>query len=178
LDGSDIQIIVTPEKTRVNHTDLLQPDIYASNGVLHLVEDLLTTLEMTPEKYLIAKNCSSFVRLLNSTDLRFLVNDTTSEYTILAPTDDVLTVFGNDNIPDPGTEELAKMLRYHFLPGRWTQKRLQGTMLLETALIEEGLQGKPQVLSVQASDKQKKSLSKSISFGGASSLGDPREFYI
>ncbi|KAJ6621583.1 hypothetical protein B0H10DRAFT_2162956 [Mycena sp. CBHHK59/15] len=139
IDGSVLDIVVTPERTMVSSAELVKPDIYASNGVLHLVSSLLVNLEITPEKSLLALNCSSFVSLLHSVNLTGLVNNTEARYTILAPRDDVLSLFGDTDLPERGSEDLKKLLQYHFIPGTWTPKKLDDGMLLETALAEEGL---------------------------------------
>jgi solute carrier family 25 carnitine/acylcarnitine transporter 20/29 len=120
IDGTTLEIVVSPEKTMISSAELVQPDIYASNGVLHLVSSLLVppgALQLTPEKYLLALNCTTFVSLVHSVNLTSLINDTEAKYTILAPKDDVLSAFGNSGLPEKGTEELKRMLQYHFIPG-------------------------------------------------------------
>ena len=171
-----LEIVVTPEKTTVSDASLVHPDIYASNGVLHLVSSLLIpegVLKLTPEKYLLALNCTTFVSLLHSVDLATLINDTDAKYTILAPRDDILTVFGEGELPGRGTAELKRLLQYHFIPGRWTPKKLEDGMLLQTALEEDGLAGGHQVLGIEVtSDEKKKAVEKTIRFGGAGVIGD------
>ncbi|KAJ6574958.1 carnitine/acyl carnitine carrier [Mycena capillaripes] len=166
IDGSVLDVVVTPERTTVSGAELLQPDIYASNGVLHLVSSLLVNLEITPEKYLLALNCTSFMSLLHSVNLTGLVNDTEARYTILAPRDDVLALFGSGDLPEKGSEDLKKLLQYHFIPGHWSPKHLDDGMLLETALVEDGLDGGRQVLSIGVTSGEKKKEDKSIKFGG------------
>lgn len=141
---------------------------------MHFVDSLLfpDELQITPEKHLLALNCTTFVSLLHSVNLTSYINNTEAKYTILAPKDEVLSVFGDGQLPERGTEELKKLLLYHFIPGRWPQTKLQDGMLLETALEEEGLEGGRQVLSVEAS-KEKKATDKSIRFGGAGTIGGP-----
>ncbi|KIY70178.1 carnitine/acyl carnitine carrier [Cylindrobasidium torrendii FP15055 ss-10] len=171
IDGQNLEIVVSPDKTMVGQADLVEADIYASNGVLHIVNSLMIppgALQITPEKYLLALNCTSFVSLIHSTNLTSLVNDTEAKYTILAPQDDIFTFFDEPTLPEPGSEELKKMLQYHFLPGRWTPKKLQDGMLLETALQEPGLDGGRQVLEVESDTKK-------IRFAGASVIGEPVE---
>jgi solute carrier family 25 (mitochondrial carnitine/acylcarnitine transporter), member 20/29 len=174
IDGTNLEIVVTPEKTIVSTADLIQPDIYASNGVLHLVSSLLIpdgTLQLTPEKYLLALNCTSFVSLLHSVDLTYLINTTSSKYTILAPRDDVLNLFEDGDLPEKGSEELKRLLVYHFIPGRWTPKKLKDGMLLETALEEAGLDGGRQVLDIKVSDDLKGN-DRHVRFGGAGTIGE------
>ncbi|KAF8917691.1 hypothetical protein CPB85DRAFT_1477028 [Mucidula mucida] len=172
LDGQTLEIIVSPEKTTISTADLVEPDIYASNGVLHLVSSLLIppgALQLTPEKYLLTLNCTSFVSLIHASNLTSLINDTETKYTILAPSDEVLNVFGDGDLPPPGSDELKKLLQYHFIPGRWKPEKLATGMLLETALEEEGLEGGRQVLGIELSDGKK------VRFGGAGVIGEPIE---
>ncbi|KAK0245654.1 carnitine acyl carnitine carrier [Armillaria nabsnona] len=176
IDGTKLEIVVSPEKTMISSADLVEPDIYASNGVLHLVSSLIIppgALQLTPEKYLLALNCTNFVSLLHSADLTSLINDTETKYTILAPKNDVLSIFGHSDLPERGSEEMKKLLQYHFIPGYWTPKKLASGMLLETALEEKGLDGGRQVLAVDVHED--KSDSKKVFFGGASVIDEPIE---
>ena len=182
VEGQELHITRSEDgkKTNISSAELTEPDIYASNGVVHTVSSLLVppgALQLTPEKYLLVLNCTSFVDLLHSVGLTSLINDTETHWTILAPQDDVISMFGNNELPPRGSEELKKMLQYHFIPGKKHPKKLSNGMLLETALEEEGLGGSRQVLSVDVHEEdgkdKKKDNSKSVGFGGASTIGDP-----
>ncbi|KAI0041795.1 hypothetical protein FA95DRAFT_1500992 [Auriscalpium vulgare] len=180
VDGHQLEIVSTPGKVMVSQAELRQPDIYASNGVLHTVSSLLIppgALQLTPEKFLLTLNCTNFISLIRSVDLTHFVNDTNSKITILAPQDDVLALFEADDLPAKGSEELRRMLKYHFLPGRWTPKSLKDMDLVTTELDEPGLDGGGQVLEVEVSDDKKKKAgtSPSIRFGGALVVGEPLE---
>ncbi|KAF9015533.1 carnitine/acyl carnitine carrier [Cyathus striatus] len=181
LDGKKLEIVTADGKTKVSDGDLIQPDIYASNGVLHLVSSLLIppdALKLTPEKYLLALNCTQFVSFLHSVNLKSLVNDTEAKYTILAPQDDVFSVFGDGELPERGSPELKKLLQYHFIPGKWTPKKLSDGMLLETELKEEGLDSGRQVLRVQVTNGDHKKYTeneKTLRFSGAGVIGEPVE---
>ncbi|KAJ8083808.1 carnitine transporter [Marasmius tenuissimus] len=178
IDGTTLKIEVTPEKTTVSTAQLVQPDIYASNGVLHFVDSLLTppgAFKMTPEKYLLTLDCSKFVSLIHESDLTYLINDTEAKYTILAPQDDVMTLLDGGDLPGRGSEKMKKMLQYHFLPGHLTPKKLKSGMLVETTLEEQGLDGRKQVLEVEAGEGKKDDSWKSLKFGGASVVREPIE---
>ena len=182
MSGSTLQIVRDPEsgKTSVSSAELVEPDIYASNGVLHTISELLippNSFSLTPEKYLLTLNCTSFVSLLHSVDLTSLINDTDAKYTILAPADDVINVFGHEEggLPEEGSEELKKILSYHFIPGRLTPEKLKNGMLVETALSEPGLDGRHQVLEVEIGD-DKLHKGKGITFGGSTVIGEHREY--
>ncbi|KAF8807735.1 hypothetical protein BYT27DRAFT_7233219 [Phlegmacium glaucopus] len=173
IDGSKIDIVSTPEGVKVKGANLVQPDIYASNGVLHLVSSLLIppgALKLTAEKHLLAFNCTKFVSLIHSVDLTQLINNTDSQYTILAPTDDILSIFGDTKLPEKGSDGLKKLLQYHFLPGRWTPDKLKNGSLLETALREPGLNNHPQVLPIEVDSNFAE---RSIRFGGAGVINKP-----
>lgn len=166
----------------ISTAELIQPDIYASNGVLHLVSSLLMpkdAIRLTPEKYLLSLNCSDFVSFIHDTDLTFLINDTDAKYTILAPSDDVLSILSDGELPKPGSEEMKKLLQYHFIPGKMTPKKLRSGMLIETALEEPGLGGNRQVISIEVGDENPKDEAwKSLRFGGATVLREPGKYGI
>ncbi|KAF8578738.1 FAS1 domain-containing protein [Ramaria rubella] len=171
VHGNKLTIHVTADGTNVSSSALIQPDIYASNGVAHVVSSLLLppgTLQLTPEKYLLALNCTTFVSLLRSVDLSTLVNSTNTSYTVLAPRDDVLSLLGDDKLPDPGSFELAQLLKYHFLPGHWTADQLRDRMLLPTALRVSSLNGGNQVLDIGVNGDGE---TRELTFGGAKVIG-------
>jgi solute carrier family 25 carnitine/acylcarnitine transporter 20/29 len=113
--------------------------------------------------------------MIHSVNLTHLINDTDTEYTILVPQDDVILAYGDENLPEKGSDDLKRFLKYHFLPGRWTPKTLKDGLLIKTKLDEPGLAGAPQVLeaSISHSSKRESQVVPSISFGGASTIGDP-----
>lgn len=81
---------------KIGSAKVVEPDIYASNGVLHLVDDLLIPkgeLQLTVEKYLLALNCTKFISLIHSVNATRLINGTATNETrtILAVSDEVLS---------------------------------------------------------------------------------------
>lgn len=129
-------------------------------------------LQLTPEKYLLALNCSSFVSLLHSVKLAHLINNTDDQYTILAPKDDVLSLFAHA-LPASGSPDLKRVLEYHFLPGLWKPNKLDNGMLLETELHELGLDDGRQVMHVEVHDGEKNDVeARHITFGGAGMIGE------
>jgi solute carrier family 25 carnitine/acylcarnitine transporter 20/29 len=178
LDGRELNVVTLSDKVMVSEAELVEPDIYASNGVLHTVSSLLIpegALQLTPEKFLLALNCTNFISMVHSVNLTHLINDTDAHYTILAPQDDVLAAYGDEELPEKGSDELKRLLKYHFLPGRWTSKTLKDGLLIETKLDEPGLAGKAQVLqaSITRRSQEQAEVVPSISFGGAATIGEP-----
>lgn len=175
ITGSDLKITTSPEKVVINDAELVQPDIYASNGVLHSISSLLlptSALKLTPEKYLLALKCTHFVSLLHSVDLASLINDPEAQYTILAPADDVISLFGDSDLPEKGSDELKRALRYHFIPDRWTPNKMKHKMLLETELKEPGLDNKPQVIEIEVTHSATESGETKVRFGGVGTVQD------
>ncbi|EJD52232.1 hypothetical protein AURDEDRAFT_149666 [Auricularia subglabra TFB-10046 SS5] len=178
--GNKVEVKIDDDGIIVGDARVVEPDIYAANGVVHLVQSLLIqpgALQLTPEKYLLALNCTKFVDLLHSVDLADMINTTDAKLTILAPRDDVMGVFDDpDELPEPGSDELREMMKYHFIPGRWTPEQLADGMLIESALYPAGLAGAAQVLDVSVEKKGGKGKDKDkdqvdISFGGSSVVG-------
>lgn len=175
IDGPKLEVSVSENKTTVSDAKLIEPDIYAANGVIHTVDSLLVppgSLQLTPEKYLLVLNCTTFVSLIHSVNLTHLINDTEAKWTILAPRDDVIDIAGGSDLPERGSEELKRLLQYHFIPGRQPPKKLKDGMLLETALEEPGLANKSQVLGVEVSPQLKGDDEPAIRFGGAGVIGE------
>jgi len=175
IKGSNLEIIAAPEKVVVNDAELVQPDIYASNGVLHTVSSLLipeSSLKLTPEKFLLALNCTRFVSLLHSVNLTSLINDPHEHYTVLAPADDVIALFGDSDLPEEGSDELRRALQYHFIPGKWTPSKMKRTMLLETELKEPGLDGGRQVIDIEITHDHTPSREAKVRFGGVGTVQD------
>ena len=173
--GSTLDITVSAEGTTISGAKLIHPDIYASNGVLHLVSSLLVppgALQLTPEKYLLALKCTTFVSLLHSVHLEHLIDNTDNQYTILAPSDDVLSLFAH-GLPASGSPDLKRALQYHFLPGLWKPNKLGSEMLLETELHELGLDDGRQVIHVNVHDgEESDAKARQITFGGAAIIGE------
>lgn len=173
--GSTLDVTVSAEGTIISGAKLVHPDIYASNGVLHLVSSLLVppgALQLTSEKYLLALNCTSFVSLLHSVNLERLINNTDNQYTILALPDDVLSLFAH-GLPASGSPDLKRALQYHFLPGLWKPSKLGNEMLLQTELHELGLDDGRQVIHIDVHDGEENDAeARHITFGGAGMIGE------
>jgi len=169
-----VDVKVSDDEFKVSGADVVTRDIYAANGVVHLVDSLLIppgALQLTPEKYLLALDCTKFVSMLHSANLTDLIQRNDSKVTILAPRDDVLGIFdAPGDLPEPGSPELRELLLYHFIPGRWAPGQLANDMLIETSLHPVGLDGHAQVLEVERKGAKGKW---DISFGGVGLLGEP-----
>ncbi|KDQ12075.1 hypothetical protein BOTBODRAFT_67731 [Botryobasidium botryosum FD-172 SS1] len=178
LDNHTLSLTVPSEgKAQVDNATVEIADIYASNGVLHIVSSLLIppgALKLNAEKYLLALNATSFVSLLRAANLTHYIDDAHdgAPWTILAPPDDV---FSFATHPTRNDTELERVLRYHFIPGRLTPEDLKDGMLLGTELREPGLKGGRQRLAVTVSGSGGKVTDASgngeVGFGGAMVIG-------
>jgi len=167
----------------VNGSAVVERDILASNGVLHIVSDLLLpagSLQLNAEKYLLALNATRFVGLLRSANLSSYVQAQDRPYTILAPRDDVLdsTLTRSSTLPREGTLEMEELLRYHVLDGRWTPDRLADGQLLGTVLRPRGLAGAAQLMPVTVASADVRALglpqgNGDIAFGDANVIAEP-----
>lgn len=175
MKGNHLEISASPDKIVVNGAELVHPDIYASNGVIHAVSSLLlppSSLKLTPEKYLLALKCTKFVSLIHSVNLTSFINDPDAQITVLAPADDVISLFGDSDLPEKGSEELKRALEYHFIPDRWTPNKMKHRMLLETELKEPGLDHKRQVIEVEVTHGADAAEETKVHFGGVGTVQD------
>lgn len=205
IDGNHLSIKLDPNSNHlsINGSEIIEQDILASNGVLHIVPNLLipdgdNPLQLTPEKYLLALNCTKFVSFFRQVNLSstYLTNQFSDKsYTILAVRDDVLwaTSWSSsssirpiessvDRLHTNDTQDLKKSLTYHVIEGKYLVDDLHDGMLLRTELQFQGSSTSKQRIpvSVSSSDAQglllrsKSSKSPIIGFGGANVVGgDP-----
>lgn len=162
-------------------TPIDKADIFASNGVVHIVDRLLIPKEFTllnsPEKLLLSLNATRFVSLLRMANLSetYTAKHPDQPYTFLAPTDDVLDRMdrwgkgwslpkreaSTNDIEKTVTasavdEQLIDVLRYHILPGKLLLQDLKDGLLLETELQTERLGGKRQRIKVDIGARKEK----------------------
>lgn len=190
-DGQQLTIGFAANGTvQVGPSTVIQEDIYAANGVLHVVSELLIkpdTFKINAEKYLLALNATAFVSLLRAANLSHYVDDEHDgqTWTILAPRDDIITVTPAGTLETPlmsmfdgETSELDRVLRYHFIPGKLSVSDLIDGALLGTELREEGLDGSRQRLpvSVKNNGKVEPNVNGEVGFGNARVIADPSEF--
>jgi solute carrier family 25 (mitochondrial carnitine/acylcarnitine transporter), member 20/29 len=178
VEGNQLRISYSVDgSVQVDRSTVIQEDIYASNGVLHVVSSLLTkpeTFQINAEKYLLALNATSFVSLLRTANLSHYVDDEhdSQSWTLLAPRDDVI---GGSNMNDV-VQDLGRVLQYHIIPGKLLPAQLTDGMLLGTELREEGLNGHRQRLHVSVATKDgtvQGDSNGAVGFGDAQVISEP-----
>ncbi|KAI8973486.1 FAS1 domain-containing protein [Mycotypha africana] len=157
-------------KDKVNEFQVLEKDILAANGVIHVLEDLpyANTLSFDTRKYLLGLNATKFVSLMNEFGLGKYIEKETQNVTILTPPNDVIS---EDDIPNSHKEQ---WLSYHVIEGVWNPSDLIDRMLLKTKYNAAELRNSPQRLQVRVSGHRVPDdysmLSKPIYFGDHSRI--------
>ncbi|KAI8638874.1 FAS1 domain-containing protein [Parasitella parasitica] len=174
LSGEDIKINVEKGgKAFVNGRRVIEKDVLAANGVLHVVDDLpyADSLVFNTRKYLFGLNATTFVSLIDEYGLGRFLDEETNNVTILAPANEVLDA---DDIP---SNKKVQWLSYHIAQGAWRPQDLMDRMLLKTEYNSPHLANQPQRLLVRVGDDRrdvaandKQALLKSIRFGDHSKV--------
>jgi uncharacterized surface protein with fasciclin (FAS1) repeats len=168
IDSNPLQVELKAGEMDINGTHVTTPDIFASNGVAHIIDTLLLPddfkLLNSPEKLLLSLNATRFVSLLRMANLSetYTARHSDQPYTIFAPTDDVLERMDRWDKPtwgnllgdvaftpaSPVADVLKEQLLYHILPGKLLLNDLKDGSLLETELRADGLNGGRQRIKV------------------------------
>ncbi len=160
-----VQLDPAAQTMTVNSTSVIEPDVFASNGVIHIVDDILLPSEFrllnSAEKVLLTLNATRFVSLLREANLSdiYVGTDQREGWTILAPSDDVLDNLdpwdgSYDLLTRPDDRDgvdlkLADVMRYHVLPGKLKPKDFKDGVLLPTELKTKKLGGGRQKIKVE-----------------------------
>ena len=117
-----VAINSTSDTLTFGGANVVTKDIYTSNGVIHVIDMVVVAEVELPEPILtvkdIAESNDSFDTLttvLQLTGLDTVLDDTTSNFTVFAPTDEAFALLGTETIntllADP--EALSDILLYH-----------------------------------------------------------------
>ena len=119
LQGQPV-VVSSIDGVMINQAEVIQPDVMASNGVIHVVDSVL--LPPSGDIVEVASNAGSFDTLVTAVEAAGLVETLQGEgpFTVFAPTDEAFSKLPEGTIPalleDP--ETLAQILTYHVVPGR------------------------------------------------------------
>ncbi|KAI7864090.1 FAS1 domain-containing protein [Mucor mucedo] len=147
--------------TTVDGLKVMERDILAANGVIHVLDDLpyADSIVFDTRKYLFGLNATKFVSLIDKYELGYFLDSQSANITILAPTNEVID---EDDIPN----NLKKQwLSYHLLQGAWKSDDLEDRMLLKSEYNSSQLLDDSQRIVVRVSDGNKYDLRRSIQFG-------------
>jgi uncharacterized surface protein with fasciclin (FAS1) repeats len=120
-----LAITVRGDSLYLNESMVIDTDIEASNGVIHVIDAVLTPISVgEPEGSIVdialaSPDLTTLVAALQAADLVGTLADETSTFTVFAPTDDAFAVLGEDAInallADPTA--LSDVLLYHVIAG-------------------------------------------------------------
>ncbi len=127
-NGDDIALSVTDGSLFINRSEVIATDIFASNGIIHVLDSVLMPPADTDMQSLVsivdtAVNAGSFTTLvaaLQATGLDAALANEADTFTVFAPTDEAFAKLGQETInallADP--EQLASILLYHVVAGQ------------------------------------------------------------
>jgi transforming growth factor-beta-induced protein len=127
---SKLAITVRGDALYLNESMVIDTDIEASNGVIHVIDAVLTPINVgEPEGSIVdialaSPDLTTLVAALQAADLVGTLADETATFTVFAPTDDAFAVLGEDAInallADPAS--LSDVLLYHVIVGAAADK--------------------------------------------------------
>lgn len=130
LQGSDVALTVRADDyLYVNMAKVVDYDIEASNGVIHVVDSVILPPDLTPSTLTIAEiavadeeNFSTLVTALTEANLVATLSDPDANFTVFAPTNDAFDALGQDGVPYllDNPEILESTLLYHVLAAKVT----------------------------------------------------------
>jgi len=144
IQGEDIAITVEGDSVRVNEANVVSTDIAASNGVIHVIDQVILPPSMSEAAAMgdiveTAQAAGGFTTLLTAVETAGLVETLKGEgpFTVFAPTDEAFEALDEDTLnsllADP--EALSQVLLYHVVPGQVTADQV---VELDSAETVEG----------------------------------------
>jgi len=144
IQGEDIAITVEGDSVRVNEANVVSTDIAASNGVIHVIDQVILPPSMSEAAAMgdvveTAQAAGGFTTLLTAVETAGLVETLKGEgpFTVFAPTDEAFEALDEDALnsllADP--EALSQVLLYHVVPGQLTADQV---VELDSAETVEG----------------------------------------
>jgi uncharacterized surface protein with fasciclin (FAS1) repeats len=121
VQGTDILFAVTPNSVRVDRAGVVKADIYATNGVIHVIDGVLLPKDVVET----AAVAGQFQTLLAAAEAAGLVDALKAPdvaLTIFAPTDKAFAALPAGTIEDllkpENRDRLTAILKHHVLPKR------------------------------------------------------------
>lgn len=119
LSGENLYVTSGTEGVFVNgSSEVATPDLEVSNGVIHVVDQVLlpdaygTVVDAAAKRY----NFEILVQAVTDAGLAGALSDTEAEFTVFAPTDEAFSNLPDGLLASLTTEQLATILQYHVLP--------------------------------------------------------------
>jgi|GEM_PF-18472 len=118
LNEDEITFTINETEVKVNMSNIVMTDIIASNGVIHVIDAVLTPPQNIVEIALSNPDFSTLVDAVVKADLVGALSDEEVEYTVFAPTNAAFeALLGDATLDDVSVEDLTDILLYHVLSG-------------------------------------------------------------
>ncbi len=124
-NGEKLALTLRGDALYLNESVVIETDIEASNGVIHVIDAVLTPVTIPEPQGSIVDialsnpDLTTLVAALQAADLVGTLADETATFTVFAPTDDAFAALGEDTIAAllSDTESLTDVLLYHVVGG-------------------------------------------------------------
>lgn len=126
-NGDDIAISVEGDQLRINMSNVIAADIFATNGIIHAIDAVLLPPADEPVADQVrgsivevasAAGFNTLTLALQATGLDAVLADADATFTVFAPTDEAFSMLGDKMVAqllaDP--ETLGDILLYHVIP--------------------------------------------------------------
>ncbi|MBB3697114.1 fasciclin domain-containing protein [Flammeovirga yaeyamensis] len=152
LAGTMLEVDITDGVVTVGGAQVSAVDIEASNGVIHVLSDVMvTTKALTIAQVAISNpDFSTLVAALSQADLVAPFTDSDGEFTVFAPTNAAFEAAGITDLSAIDNMDLARILKHH----------VAGTVALSSSLTEG------QMIPTLANTKLPVSLANGVTVGG------------
>ena len=125
LNGAKVAVTTRDENLFVNFAQVVNYDIEASNGVIHVIDSVLLSPDLTPSEMTIAEiaaadeNFETLVTAATAANLVGTLNDPDASLTVFAPTDAAFEALGEAtlNYLLNNLDDLESTLLYHVVAG-------------------------------------------------------------
>ena len=120
VEGGDVTIDLSGATPKVNGADIIATDIVVENGVIHLIDGVLTESMDVVQRASVTDVTSTLVAAVDAGDLVATLQGT-GPFTVFAPINEAFEALGTDKLDvllDPANLALLqKVLTYHVIPG-------------------------------------------------------------
>ena len=133
LNGEDVKFTLGGEFPQINESNIVVTDIVASNGVIHVIDAVLTPPQNIVEIASANPDFSTLVNAVVKADLVGALSAEDKEYTVFAPTNAAFeALLGEATLEDVPVEDLTEILLYHVLEGTTYASDLSNGLIVET----------------------------------------------
>jgi len=114
VQGDDITVSIRDGNVFVDGAQVTTADVEASNGVVHIIDDVLLTNRTAGERLLVTNATESLYNAIDQAGLADAFNDPNNAWTTFAPNN---AAFGAADLSGFSDTEVQAILQYHTLDG-------------------------------------------------------------